>query len=297
MLIPQRAIRGAALFGLVLLSVAGIRADLDHSIRDDWVAAADFVTAHELPGDAVIVIPDWGQEAFRFHYHGAASVSGVFPQVSQAVDLDGVLSSLVEGHERVWLVRYQPEVSDAVNLADEWFRARAATITEVFPAGMQVKGYDFTPQTASLPEFARPLDARFGDIAALRGVVLPVNEGSAHDTRLHPPSAWVQVILYWEALQSGADFVPRVRLTDTSGQVYGGALAYDNGLLERAPVSTWEQSRLYRVAYDLNLNSDTPPGVYNIEVMVLDPASDEPFPATGADAGAQWVIAGQYRVE
>jgi hypothetical protein len=35
--------------------------------------------------------------------------------------------------------------------------------------------------------------------------------------------------------------------------------------------------------------------VYNIEVMVL--VGGEPLPATGADAGTNWVIAGQFTVE
>lgn len=294
-LIPGRVLRGAALFGLVILSGWGILIDLDHAIRDDWVAATAFVSAHEQPGDTVIVIPDWGQEAFRFHYRGAAPVTGVFPTVSPEVDLDAIMESLVEGYDRAWLVRYQPEVSDPANRADGWFRARAVTMTEVFPAGMQVKLYDFSPELAALPASARPIDARFGDAVALRGGQLPVSSGRARDTRLHPPSTWVQVILYWEILRPGANVVPRVRLTDAYGQVYGGALERDNDLLHRLPVTAWESGTLYRMAYDLNLNPETPPGVYNIEVTVLD--SDEPLPATGADAGELWVIAGQFSVE
>jgi hypothetical protein len=294
--IPSRpAIRGAALAGLVILSVGGILNDLDHSIRDDWVAATDFVVAHEQPGDLVVVIPDWGQEAFRYHYRGQADVIGVLPAVIEELDLDAILGPLVEGRQRVWYVNYQPEVSHPDELADSWFRAQAVTVTEVFPAGMAVKLYDFAPEEAALPAFARPLDARFGEVAALHGVYLPVMQGSAQDNRLHPPSNWVQVILYWETLQPGLDFVPRARLTDTYGQVYGGALERDNDLLHRMPVSTWQAGRLYRTAYDLNINPNTPPGVYNIEVMVL--VGGEPLPASGADAGANWVIAGQFKVE
>ncbi len=293
--LPCATIRGVVALLVALLSIRAVTADLDHIVHDDWTAAAAFVETHDQPSDRVIVIPDWGQEAFRYHYRGEADVFGVLPAVFEALDLDSILAPLVAGHERVWYVNYQPEVSDPDEFADSWFRAQAVTVTEVFPSGMAVKLYDFAPEDITLPQVAHPLDARFGDIAALHGIYLPVTSGSAHDNRLHPPSNWAQVILYWETLQPGADFVPRARLTDSFGQVYGGALQRDNDLLHRMPVSTWQPDTLYRTAYDLNINPDTPSGVYNIEVMVL--VGGEPLPATGADAGANWVIAGQFTVE
>jgi hypothetical protein len=287
--------RGVVVLLLVALGIHGITADLDHIVHDDWMAAADFIETHDQPGDLVLLIPDWGQDAFRYHYRGQAEIVGAMPGVSQDLNLDGILGSEVEGNPRVWYINYQPEVSDPDELADSWFRAQAITVTEVFPTGMDIKLYDFAPDESTLPEIARPLDAQFGDVAALHGVYLPLTQGSAHDTRLHPPSNWVQVILYWETLQPGADFVPRVRLTDTFGQVYAGALERDNDLLHRMPVSTWRADTLYRTAYDLNINPDTPPGTYNIEVMVL--VGGEPLPATGADTGERWVIAGQFVIE
>jgi hypothetical protein len=293
--LPCGTIRGVAALLVVLLSIRAVTGDLDHLVHDDWTAAASFIEAHDQPGDRVIVIPDWGQEAFRYHYRGEADVIGVLPAVFEGLDLDSILGPLVTGRQRVWYINYQPEVSDPDEYADGWFRAQAVTVTEVFPSGMAVKLYDFEPEATTLPEMARPLDGQFGDIAALHGIYLPVTHGSAHDNRLHPPSNWAQVILYWETLQPGADFVPRARLTDSFGQVYGGALERDNDLLHRMPVSTWLPDTLYRTAYDLNINPDTPPGVYNIEVMVL--VGGEPLPAAGADAGTNWVIAGQFTVE
>jgi hypothetical protein len=106
----------------------------------------------------------------------------------------------------------------------------------------------------------------------------------------------VYVELYWQHLQQGTDAVPRVRFTDGIGQVYGDTLPRENGLLARYPVSSWGEGQIVRAGYDLNLNPNTPPGVYNIEVMVLDPATGAPLPSTGADAGAQWVIAGQFTI-
>jgi hypothetical protein len=130
----------------------------------------------------------------------------------------------------------------------------------------------------------------------LIGVHMPVTQGSARDERLHPPSNWVQVVLYWEALTSDLTVMPRVRLTDPYAQVYGAALERDGDVLDRYPVTTWQPGEIWQVAYDLNLNPQTPPGTYNIEVMVLD-AAGQPLPTSGADAGEFWVIAGQFVVE
>ena len=286
----------AAALLLAVISVSGVVHDLQRDYRDDWTAAADFIHAHERPGDTIIVIPDWGQEAFRFHYAGAAPVTGIFPQVSTDVDLGPTLEALITGHSRVWLVRYQPEVSDPEARAEAWLLQRGPLITEAFPGGMHIKAYDLQPRRDSLPAAARPLDAVFDDQLALRGVDLPVTQGSARDNRLHPPSNWVQVILYWEALQPGPTATPRVRFTDSIGQTYGAALEREHDLPRRVPVSQWQPGDIWQAAYDLNLNPDTPPGVYNIEVMALDESAN-PLPANGADAGDFWVIAGQFRVD
>lgn len=291
-----RAARAALLVTLIGLSLHAVRLDLDRTTRDDFAAAAAFIGAHERPGDTIVIIPDWGQDAFRFHYDGALPVVGIFPRLSAEVDYAPILDSLTAGYERVWLVRYQPEVSDPDSLALDWFRGRAAALTEVFPPGMRVLYFDFAPLRAALPPDARPLDATFSDVARLHGVYLPVTTGSARDTRLHPPSNWVQVILYWESLRPGVDFVPRVRFTDSLAQVWGAALEIEGGVLARHPVTTWGAGELVGVAYNLNLNPATPPGTYNIEVMALDPTTGAPLESSGADAGDSWVIAGQFAV-
>lgn len=297
-LLPKRALwRGMIAVSIVGLSGAGLVADFDRTLRDDWVAAARYIETHEQPGDVALVLPDWGGEAFRYHYHGTSPVTSLLPGVSADLDLGGLLTPLVERRSRVWLVLYQPLVTDPAGLVDSWFRARAVTLTEVFPSGIQVRLYDLNPLLAALPENARPLDAEFGGRLALRGVTLPLTQGTSRDSRLHPPSTWVYVELYWQSVQPGADAFPRVRLTDGIGQVYGETLARDSGLLTRYPAVSWGEGQIIRAGYDLNLNPSTPAGLYNIEVMVLDPATGAPLPAAGADAGAQWAIAGQFTVK
>lgn len=296
LLLPGKRWRMLGSIGAIGLLAWGTLNDLDYSFRDDWVAAADFIQQHERPGDQVIVIPEWGQGAFNFHYRGQAQVIGLFPGVSEDIDYASILDTQTEQADRVWYVNYQPDIADPAGLVNRWFRERAVTITEVYPAGMHIYYYDFQPEQATLPADAHPLDAQFGDALRLHGVYMPVNTGQATDNRLHPPSNWVQVILYWEALRPNLDVMPRVRLTDPYAQVYGAALERENDVMHRAPVDSWQPGTIWQVAYDLNLNPQTPPGTYNLEVMVLD-ASGQSLPTTGADAGEYWVIAGQFVVQ
>jgi mannosyltransferase len=291
-----RVVSGLLLAGLIIISLGGLLGDLRRNFRDDWTAAAAFIRQHERPGDAIIVIPDWGQEALRFHYDGAAEITGVLPQVSADVDLGTALGPLAAGRDRVWLVSYQPLVSDPDGLAPAWLDARCCgRMTEAFPAGMHIRYYSLRAVYDRLPADARPLDAVFSGRLALRGVYLPVTRGSARDTRLHPPSNWVHVVLYWEGLADGGAY-PRVRLADVYGQVWGEALRRGSDVMDRASAEQWQPGELWEIPYDINLNPDTAPGVYHIEVMALDDEG-RPWDAQGADAGDFWVIAGEFVVE
>lgn len=295
-LTPRRLLRGGVLIGAAVLLMGGTIHDLDHAARDDATAATEFVQQHERPGDLVLVVPDWAANEFNYHYRGKLPVVGAFPGVSHDMDLDTLLPFVTKGYSGVWVVRFQPPFADPDGLLDIWFGSHETFVTAVFPSKIPVTYYDLQPQRASLPDYARPLDVQFGDVLALRGVYMPVKEGSARDSRLHPPSNWVQVILYWEVLRAGVNLTPRVRFTDPYGQVYGGSLGSESFLTNRAPVTSWQPGQIWEVTSMLNLNPDTPPGTYNIEVMVFDGASGERLPAHGKDAGEAWALPGQFTI-
>lgn len=297
MLIRLRWLRLGAIFGLVLLSGMGLLDNLSRDTRDDWQIAAQFLEVHASADDIILIIPAWGAKSFNYHYEGEAEVIALLSAVEPDTDLDALLQPLTENGGRIWHVRYQPLVSDPDDRVNNWLTQHFPTLTTVFPSGMQITGYELTPQVDDLPQNVHQLDAVFGDLVRLRGIDLPLTEGSARDNRLHPPSNRLHLTLYWETLQNGVAFVPRVRLTDSIGQVFGGDLIEANHLLTRYPVTEWQVSEIWRVYSQLNINPMTPPGVYNIEVMVLDPSTNEPLPTQGLDAGDFWVIAEQFVIQ
>lgn len=274
----------SALFGLWTLPAMGW--------RDDWTAAAGYVRANTLPGDVVVVVPDWGQEAFRYHYTGGAPVRGFFPQIGPGLDLDGAFGPYVAGAPRIWLVRYQPEVSDPDGRALAWFDARCPAVTRAFPAGMQLSLYHCDRARGAVPAGVTAAEVTFGGRLALRGYHVGAAAVQPQDARLYDGSGRVLVTLFWERL--GGDVggvVPQVHLADPAGAVYGGALP-NPALL---PVTDWPPGAVITTHHDLNLNPQTPPGPYNVAVRVFGP-DGAPLPATGPGAGASWFIAGGVAV-
>jgi len=295
-LLRPRWLKAGVLIAALLISGTAALDNLQRDTRDDWQIAANFIETHAGDDDGLLIIPAWGAKAFNYHYTGEIQADALLSRVEPDADLDALLTPLVENHPRIWHIRYQPLVADPDDRVNRWLSDRAPALMTVFPSGMQITAYDFAPRMNEPPAEARLLDAVFGDVARLHAVEMPLSGGRASDTRLHPPSNRVHVTLYWESLQSSVDFIPRVRLTDSIGQVYGSPLDGETTLLQRHPITTWESGDIWRLHSQLNLNPQTPPATYNIEVMVLDPATAEPLTASGADAGDFWVIAGTFKI-
>ena len=292
--LPGRFIGIITFLSLVMASFIGLVQNLGRNIYDDWRGAAQFIATYQQPGDVIVMIPHWGVKAFDYHDDSGLPVHGLFESVTADSDLNAIFP-LIRDAERIWLVRYQVEGTDPANRAEAWMQTHGTLSTEIFPTAIQVKLYDRHPTLTALPDKAVPLDVQFGDVLRLRGFRLPVTSGTAHETRLHPPSNWVQATLYFEALQSLQNMTLRVRLVDTMGGVWGRALERGTDVFHQYPLASWQPGQLYEVPFDLNLNPETPPGLYRVEVMLLD-ASGTPLPATGANAGANWAFAGEYQV-
>jgi hypothetical protein len=93
---------------------------------------------------------------------------------------------------------------------------------------------------------------------------------SAVETRLHPPSGWVHVRLWWEATAPLAgDLRPTVRVQAESG-IWGEQLDRPNQILDRFPLAELSPGTFLRHEADINLNPLTPPGTYPVLVGLGD---------------------------
>lgn len=291
--LPGRWARGAALITLAGASLLGLAEQLAPANRDDFRSAAHFVTEHSDSGDLIIVTSNYGEKPFRAYYDGPARVIGPWYGISPDLPLDDLLIHITAGYDTVWLVSYMGNAVDPDDLLNRWFAARYPLRTEIFPAGVTTRAYDLRPQTADLPPEAIPLDVTFGGQAALRGYQVYTGSVPRRDHRLHPPSSWVHVTLYWETLAPGVSFRPDVRLEGETGAVWGGILDRPNDTLDRFPPETWTPGQVWRTDFDLILNPDADPGRYKIVVRVANP--DGGFWLLDG-LGVDWLILDRVRV-
>jgi hypothetical protein len=102
---------------------------------------------------------------------------------------------------------------------------------------------------------------------------------AAADEMLHPPSGWVHVRLWWEAVAPLADnYVATAQMIGPEG-VWGDRLHRPTEALRFWPTTTWQPGEIVRDELDVNLNPVTPPGDYPIVIGVMD-GSGQPLGTT-----------------
>ena len=261
-------------------------------LREDWRAAANYIANYQdgspgLPAAVVAHIDytrtplNWylGKRYSRdklpvfFPYGGKLSPEEVEQVV--APPLQGIAG---DGAATLWLTQSHLEGVDDAHLVEGWLGQNYPLVTEQYPTGIKLTGYALEHQFAELPELSanavRP-GAELAPNLVLAACEVLTPEVAARDERMHPPSGWVHVRLWWQAQgQVDGDYVATVRMVGPEG-VWGDRLYRDNETLRRWPTSTWENADFMRDEVDVNLNPVTPKGMYPIVVGVMDGQGQE----------------------
>ncbi|MCB0152716.1 MAG: hypothetical protein KDE01_34320, partial [Caldilineaceae bacterium] len=162
-----------------------------------------------------------------------------------------------------------------------WLGQHYPVITEQYPTGIQLTGFALRHRYDALPELgagAALLDVDLAPGMRLLACEIMTPRLSATDERMHPPSGWVHVRLWWQAIGAiDQDYFPSVQMVGPEG-VWGDRLYRDGEVLRRDPPSTWPQGTIVRDEVDINLNPVTPAGTYPVRVGLRDSA--------GADVGS-----------
>ncbi len=266
----RRAAAGAAaLCVLCFISLFALRYDWDRSMgKEDWRAAARYITEHAGPNDAILAMPYYASLPLSYYYRGALPILQPF---SDPVKAEAIALALqgIEQYETVWLVWSHGEQLDPTGLLRRWLLERYPELTEQYPRGVEVRAFAVRYRSP-VPAGSMPLATFGGRLALLtaqadRAVV-------AHDEIYHPPSGWVHVRLSWQRLGSaGLDgLTVRLRVTDKLGQVWGERLDRATEVWRVYPPQRWQTGEAVRDGYDVNMNPRTPRGRYRVEVQVLD---------------------------
>ncbi len=273
-------------------------------LREDWRAAAHYIADYQqrsphLPG-AVFVHAEYTNPALRWYLHQlvAEEDAPVFYPYTGTLspdDAENVVAPPVRGLEELgietlWLVQSHLDGVDDSRVVQTWLSQHYPVITEQYPAGVQVTGYALRHRYDALPEpgaHAAMLDAELAPNLRLVACEVLTPELSATDERMHPPSGWVAVRLWWQATGAVEQaYMPSVQMVGSEG-VWGDRLYRDGEPLRRDPPPQWPVGVIVRDAVDVNLNPVTPPGAYPIVVGLRDEA--------GVDVGGK-VECGRVRI-
>ncbi len=240
--------------------------------RGVWILPASSVDAARLPFFQINFLYD-----------------GVLPHHTLHVDEASCaqdLSEICQGHSTALVVNwtdfvmetaYKSENSDPKGLIDFLLRKYGARLEEESFKSFSLRTY----QLPNSPDFAiarsfEPLDVNFGDLLRLAGIAFggsSLNLTSSPEEverKLLPSGKEGWVVLRWEATKTPSkNHKVGVYLLDGQRRVVG---QMDKFLLSNylQPTSGWNAGQIEMDYYNLPSIPATPPGEYNIEVVVYD---------------------------
>lgn len=296
--------------GAVLLLAAALpRLWTPAMLREDWRAAANYIADYQdhspgLPAAAVAHI-DYTRTPLNWYLrqrYDREQLPVYFPfgGVIDPAALEEVVAPPLRGIEEsgvrtLWLTQSHLDGLDDAHAVEGWLNQAWPLVTEQYPTGVKLSGFAVQSRFAELPplgEGAVQPQAELAPGLRLAACEITTPQVAAGDERMHPPSGWVHVRLWWQAVDPqttpiGSDYIATVRMVGPEG-VWGDRLYRPNEALRRWPTSTWDHMDFVRDEVDVNLNPVTPPGSYPIVVGLMD--------ATGAETGGT-VECGRVEIE
>ncbi|MBU0490785.1 MAG: glycosyltransferase family 39 protein [Chloroflexi bacterium] len=241
--------------------------------KEDWRSLAQYVREHEGPHDAVLCVVDYAHIPFEYYYRDGGR-SPVFHPFGAAIASEAAIAPTLvglEAYDTVWFVESHEQVVDPNHIVQGHLGRRWPVVTEQFPVGAQLRAYAVRYRPSALPPDAvSPCDAVFGGKLRLLGYRIDQSQLRPTDDVFHPPSNWIHVTLYWQALAPlDADYTPRLELSGNG--IWGGNLERPTQMMRFYPSSQWAVGEIVRDEQDVNLNPVTPPGAYRLAVRVQGP--------------------------
>lgn len=265
--------------------------------QEDFRHAAQFVQSQATAEDSVVLHLAWTNWVFSHYYPGR--FFHPFPNnVDATTPVAEYLRPLLDS-DVLWLVQAGVGLpgsgGDPDRVVQQWLSEHYPTITEVFPSGIDVRGYATRYRLSSLPSTASPLDVTYPNGLTLVGYRLSQLEFPSRDRWLHPPSTWVPIALYWsveEGLES--DVQINLVLEDEPGNVWGGTIMRETDVRAFYPPREWMPGDIVRWDFDINANAQIPAGEYKVVLRVNETGNDTGLAHRG---GSDWFILAHVRLK
>jgi uncharacterized membrane protein len=243
-----------------------------HWQRENWRAAGQYLATHAGPADVTVAHLHFYEEPLRFYYRGQV-VTPFGSHLTDAAEVENGLLPYLDA-EVLWLAQSGTEYTDPERLLERWLADRYPLVTEQYPQHIRLKG--FLLRATGLPPLpgSVAMAVPFADGRRLGAFWLNSRALPARDQWLHPPSNWLHLVLY----ATPGDYT--ITLEDGPGNVWAGTLP------RHGPPPAVAPGEIGRFDYDLNLNPETPPGIYKVVLRATGPDGYVPR----ADNGENYLI-------
>lgn len=244
--------------------------------KEEWRAAAQYIAERATDGDAILCHVNYTHIPFTYYYRGALPLFAPFG--GPPMGWHDVAQSLegLDNYNTVWLVQSHTEQVDPGRTVEAWLSSQFPVVTEQYPPGVEVKAFAANYRLGRVPSDAHLVGAEYGGKIRLEAYQMDAGPFSATDDTYHPPSGWIHVTLYWQAIVPlSEDYVAAVRLIDDAHRVWGGQLDRPTSAMRFYRPSAWQVDEVVRDDYDVNLNPRTPEGTYEVEVSLFTPSGEQ----------------------
>lgn len=254
--------------------------DPDLAKSPQWRQTAEFIIRNWNPATDVIV---YNAPDTSVTYYLDARVSGEKPPnvlMPHSADVSPQevarqMEMLLAGYQRVWFIPVNISGWDDHQVVNQWFERHADRLEQRVFHWTQAELY-LTPAEIDRRMVAQP--AQFTNGIDLRGFRI------ADDAETHVFSAdgdSLALSLYWQSAgPTESPLTVFVQLIDSTGFLRGGQ---DNQpVWGTYPTDQWQAGEGIIDKYELSLQADAPPGVYQVWVGLYNPQTGERVPVLDA---------------
>jgi mannosyltransferase len=248
--------------------------------RDDYRGIAQYISALEKNGDAVLLNAPNQWEIFTYYYKAELPV---YP-LPRSRPLDEAqtaeeLTEIAAEHDRLFAVLWAVDESDPGRFVEGWLAERAYKALDTWYGGVRLAIYAIP--TASPQEIQNPLEARLGDEIGLSGYNLLAHEVEAGDI--------LPLTLFWQALaQPQERYKVFVHLLDEAGHIVG---QWDSEPGNGLNITTgWQPGETVADNYGVLVRPGTPPGEHRIEVGMYSAISGQRLTVSEGGQGDQLLL-------
>jgi hypothetical protein len=284
----------SALFAVGMVGISareGLRVYRDEPYaKEDYRGAVAYLIDHWQTGDAVLLMLD-SADVFEYYSHGKLTHYPMNPTDDLQFAATELNKVVAKGHGRLWLLMWNPDWADpsgAVRaMMDETLERVPLDLESFFHLPVRLYSLADHPTFDARPQPPTQLDTRFGDALKLLGADL----GGDAPT---PSGSTRQVRLFWEPLRQIPDELSvSLRLTRGGREWWrwdGPPAAHSY------PTTYWKPGRSVRGGFKVEVPAGTPPGEYDLSLVVYNPREKAPLIARTGDRSDAEIRLGTFRV-